>query len=179
MRQSVAIFLATLRIGSGDRLFPDVGAHGGSIYGVQVIASPATRRSDGNSPGDHLIVLLDAGELLLAEGDVVFDLTNAAIVQIELLAILTADSNHDVGLSIPAWAARAQGDPPCPVADEYGVVRSPTSPGRAPRWRGTGLKTRRRAKLFATEMAPAVAVLIDRATRPLLLPASTSSREGR
>ena len=26
----------------------------------------------------------------------------------------------------------------------------------------------RRAKLFATEMAPAVAVLIDRATRPLL-----------
>ena len=82
MRQSVAIFLATLRIGSGDRLFPDVGAHGGSIYGVPVIVSGNTPM-DGNSPGDHLIVLLDAGELLLAEGDVVFDSTNAAIVQMD------------------------------------------------------------------------------------------------
>jgi Phage capsid family len=69
MKRSTAIALAQLRSTNGDHSFPDVGAMGGEIWGVPVLTSESAP-ADSNSPADNIIVLVDAAEVLLAEGPI-------------------------------------------------------------------------------------------------------------
>jgi HK97 family phage major capsid protein len=69
MTRRTAIDLATQRTASGDRLFPAVNAMGGDIWGVPVLTS-ASAPADSDSPSNAIIVLLDAAEIMIAEGDV-------------------------------------------------------------------------------------------------------------
>lgn len=71
MKRSTAVGLAQLRSTNGDHSFPDVGALGGSIWGIPVLTS-ASAPADTNSPADNIVVLLDAAEVLLAEGAIEF-----------------------------------------------------------------------------------------------------------
>lgn len=82
MRKSVAVKLAQLRGTNGDHSFPDVGATGGEIWGVPVITSENVP-ADSNSPSDNIIVLIDAAEILLAEGNIEFEVLRHASLQLE------------------------------------------------------------------------------------------------
>jgi HK97 family phage major capsid protein len=82
MRRATAIGLAQLRTTAGDRCFPDVGAMGGSIWGVPVITSENTP-ADTNSPTNYLIILIDAAEILLAEGDIEFSVATHTALQMD------------------------------------------------------------------------------------------------
>ncbi len=76
MRPDTALSLATLRTGDV-RTFPDVGMTGGSIWGVPVITSNNVLPSD-TSPSLNRIYLIDASEILVAEGDVELDASGQA-----------------------------------------------------------------------------------------------------
>jgi hypothetical protein len=82
MRPATAIALAQLRTASGDRLFPNVGATGGDIWGVSVLTS-VNVPADANSPSNYLIVLIDAAEVLLAEGSIEIRTAANASIQME------------------------------------------------------------------------------------------------
>jgi HK97 family phage major capsid protein len=65
MKPSTAVWLASLDAGKS---FPKVGAAGGEIWGVPVITSGNTP-SDANSPTEGIIILVDAAEIMVADGE--------------------------------------------------------------------------------------------------------------
>lgn len=71
MREDVAIALARLRTTSGDRLFPEISTNG-TIWRVPILTSNNVP-TDPSSPSNDLIVLVDAAEVFLAEGDIEFE----------------------------------------------------------------------------------------------------------
>ena len=82
MKPATAVFLAGLKISGGGSLYPDIGATGGTLLGVPVIVSGNTPSGDASSPSEDLVILIDAAELLLAEGDLVLDASRNAVVQL-------------------------------------------------------------------------------------------------
>jgi hypothetical protein len=79
MRPSVATFLAGLR-DTGVRVFENITALGGTLEGIPVITSSNVPTS-ADSPNDHMIILLDAAEILLADAGITFDVSEQATVQ--------------------------------------------------------------------------------------------------
>jgi len=80
MQPRTAIWLSTLRV-SGSRLFPNLTATGGEVWGVPVLV---TRSSplDANSPPRGMVALIDASEVLLADdGAVEFDASEQATIE--------------------------------------------------------------------------------------------------
>jgi HK97 family phage major capsid protein len=82
MTRRTAIGLATLRTTSGDRLFPNVTAMGGDVWGVPVLTS-ASAPADSDSPSNAIIVLLDAAEVMIAEGDIEISVLQHVSLQLE------------------------------------------------------------------------------------------------
>jgi hypothetical protein len=74
MKPSTAMHLATLKGAGGERLFPNVNVMGGDIWGIPVLVSA--------NAGDQ-ITLIDAADLLLAEGSVELSSTREAALQME------------------------------------------------------------------------------------------------
>jgi hypothetical protein len=74
MKPSTALHLATLKGPNGERVFPNVNALGGDLWGIPVLVSA----SAGNQ-----ITLVEASELLLAEGGVDLDSTREAALQMD------------------------------------------------------------------------------------------------
>jgi HK97 family phage major capsid protein len=74
MRPTTALHLATLKGANGERVFPGVNVLGGEIWGIPVLVSA----NAGNQ-----ITLLDAAELLLAEGGIELDATEEATIQMD------------------------------------------------------------------------------------------------
>jgi len=73
MKPSTALHLATLE-GTNGKVFPNVNVMGGDIWGIPVLVS-------GNA-GDQ-ITLVDAAELMLADGDVQLDTAEEAALQMD------------------------------------------------------------------------------------------------
>lgn len=90
MQPDTALSLARLRTGDV-RTFPDVGANGGSIWGVPVITS-------GSVPASN-IMLIDAAEVLVAEGDLTIEASNQA----------TLDMNGSTTPNFSLWQRNAIG----------------------------------------------------------------------
>jgi HK97 family phage major capsid protein len=80
MKPTTALFLATLRSANDQQVFPNIGVTGGSILGVPVVVS-ANVPSDNNSPGDDIIVALDASEILVADGGIEFSNSSQATIE--------------------------------------------------------------------------------------------------
>lgn len=74
MKPSTALHLATLKGTNGERVFPNVNLTGGDIWGIPVLVSA----SAGNQ-----ITLVEASELLLAEGGVELGSTREAALQMD------------------------------------------------------------------------------------------------
>jgi HK97 family phage major capsid protein len=74
MKPSTALHLAGLRGTNGERTFPGVNVLGGEIWGIPVIVSA--------SAGDQ-ITLVDAAEILLAEGGIELDASEEATLQMD------------------------------------------------------------------------------------------------
>jgi HK97 family phage major capsid protein len=74
MKPSTALHLAGLKGANGERVFPGVNVLGGEIWGVPVIVSA----SAGNQ-----ITLVDAAEILLAEGAIELDASEEATLQMD------------------------------------------------------------------------------------------------
>jgi HK97 family phage major capsid protein len=72
MKPTTALFLAGLENAAGVPAFPNVTVAGGSIWGVPVLTSA--------SVGDRIVVL-DAAEILLAEGGLEVEASNQATVE--------------------------------------------------------------------------------------------------
>jgi HK97 family phage major capsid protein len=81
MRPSTAMFFAGLK-DTGIRTFPDITATGGTLLGVPVLTS-ANTPSDSNSPGDHLVALLDSSEVLFADDGITFDSSYQTSLQMD------------------------------------------------------------------------------------------------
>jgi hypothetical protein len=82
MKPTVAVALATLDDTGG--FFRNVGAHGGQIAGVPVITS-ANVPTDANSPSNDVIILVDAAEILLAEGGLEIDASAQATLDLQTI----------------------------------------------------------------------------------------------
>ena len=85
MKQTTAVYLATLRTTAGDRVFPNIGVLGGSIWGIPVLVSASTPSTIvGGSPptATGFIVLVDAAEMLVADGGIEFDASGEATIQL-------------------------------------------------------------------------------------------------
>jgi hypothetical protein len=82
MKKSTAIALAQLRSTNGDHSFPAISAMGGEIWGVPVLVTESAP-TDSDSPSNNIIVLLDAAEVLLAEGNVEFSVLRHITVQMD------------------------------------------------------------------------------------------------
>ncbi|MFT3811064.1 MAG: phage major capsid protein [Micropepsaceae bacterium] len=84
MRSSTARYLATLRA-SGQRVFPNIGAKGGDIWGVPVLITSAMPTVTAGSPPAETsyIVLLDAAEILLADDGAEIDASDQATIQMD------------------------------------------------------------------------------------------------
>lgn len=80
----VAARMATLRLASGGGYaFPSLGARGGEILGIPVITSASVPESD-SSPQTGSIVLIDAAELIVADGSAIFlDTSTQANLQLD------------------------------------------------------------------------------------------------
>lgn len=84
MKQSTALYLATLRTTSGDRVFPGLGVNGGDIWGIPVLVSgSAPGGAPSGSPPTlaNSIVLIDAAEILVADDGIEFDASEQAAIQ--------------------------------------------------------------------------------------------------
>ncbi len=85
MKQATALYLATLRTSTGDRLFPGLGVLGGNIWGIPVLTSASAPSSTaGGSPpvSTNYIVLVDAAEILVADSGIEFDASSNATIQL-------------------------------------------------------------------------------------------------
>lgn len=83
MRQRTALHLAALRsvAGGGQPLFPHVGVKGGDIWQIPILVSD-NLPTDSDSPNASSIVLVDAAEMLLADGGVEVDASRQASLQL-------------------------------------------------------------------------------------------------
>lgn len=86
-----ALFLATLRTTGGNRVFPDIGVNGGSIMGVPAITT-TSGLVDENSPGEKIIVAIDAAEILLNEGTIQLQASEAGTVELNSTPTFPADA---------------------------------------------------------------------------------------
>ena len=77
MRVSTAVWLASLDNG---KAFPNIGATGGTLWGMPVITS-ASAPTDTNSPSETVIALVDAAEILYAEGTIEIKIANHATIE--------------------------------------------------------------------------------------------------
>lgn len=81
MTETQAVRLAMILNAFGQPQFPNITASGGSIYGYPVVTSENIP-AEGGSPAGNRIVLLKAGEILMADdGGVVIDSSREASVQ--------------------------------------------------------------------------------------------------
>lgn len=71
MRRSTALWLLELSNADGSLAFPNLGALGGSIWGIPCLVTN-NAPADPNSPSNGTIYAVDASELLYHEGPVVF-----------------------------------------------------------------------------------------------------------
>jgi hypothetical protein len=78
MKPTTAIALATL--GDSSNLLRNISAVGGDVAGIPVIVS-ANTPSDANSPGDELIILVDAAEVFMNEGGIELDASENAVLE--------------------------------------------------------------------------------------------------
>lgn len=87
MRPSTAIYLATLR-SSGQRVFPNIGALGGDIWGVPVLISASMPTVTAGSPAvtSSYIVLIDAAEIFLADDGIELDTSSHAAIELQDVA---------------------------------------------------------------------------------------------
>ena len=79
MRPTTAAWLASLDGTLGYRPFPAVGVSGGNIWARR--HRSANTPADANSPSEHIIVLIDAAEIMLAEGSIEIKTTGQATVE--------------------------------------------------------------------------------------------------
>jgi hypothetical protein len=82
MRPSTALGLSKLSSGSGGAAFPNLGAYGGSIWGIPVLTTTNAALGT-DSPGNHLIIAIDASEIFLADGGIEFDASENALVEMQ------------------------------------------------------------------------------------------------
>lgn len=84
MRPSTALHLATLRdvAAGGARLFPGMGVKGGEIWGIPVLVS-ANVPVEADTSYASCIVLVDAAEMLLADGGIDLDASKQASLQMK------------------------------------------------------------------------------------------------
>ena len=75
-----ALFMSGLLTSGGDLMFPDLGATGGSVWGIPVMTSLAC--GDWNSPSERQIVAIDARGILYADdGKVLINASREASLQ--------------------------------------------------------------------------------------------------
>jgi hypothetical protein len=79
MKPAVAIALSTL--GDNSNLLRNISAVGGDVGGVPVIVS-ANTPSDADSPGDDLIILIDAAEVFMNEGGIELDASENTVLEL-------------------------------------------------------------------------------------------------
>jgi hypothetical protein len=73
--------IGSLRGSGGDSAFPSVGAKGGSIWGIPVLASAAA--DTGSSPSETVLALVEANQVLVADGgQIAIESTSHASVQL-------------------------------------------------------------------------------------------------
>lgn len=81
MTPTTALHITTLRSG-GVRVFPDITATGGEVWGVPVHTTAGAVRS--GSPSENIVALLDGERILLADDDlIVVEASDAAAVQMD------------------------------------------------------------------------------------------------
>lgn len=86
MKRSTALHLASLQLGSGDAAFPHVGVNGGNIWGITVLVSdntPAAALTGSPPVALNRIILIDAADIMLAEGDIEIDASEHACIQMD------------------------------------------------------------------------------------------------
>lgn len=83
MRPSTALHLATLRsvAGGGQPLFPNIGVTGGDLWKIPLLVT-GNMPIDADTPHASSIVLVDAAEMLLADGSIDVDASKQASVQL-------------------------------------------------------------------------------------------------
>lgn len=78
MKPTTALALASL--GDSSNLLKNISAKGGDVAGIPVIVS-ANTPNDADSPGDDLIILIDAAEVFMNEGSIELDASENTIVE--------------------------------------------------------------------------------------------------
>jgi HK97 family phage major capsid protein len=78
MRPSTALAIGTLTDSAGAIVFPTIGAAGGMWLGIPAVTSASVPST---TSGGSVIVLLDANEIFLAEGEVELDASENAAIQ--------------------------------------------------------------------------------------------------
>ncbi len=80
LNPKTALYLARLRGSGGERIFPNIGAFGGDLFGIPAITSKSVALA--GSPTDSFIVLLDAAKVMVADdGIVTLEISTDASVQ--------------------------------------------------------------------------------------------------
>jgi len=78
MHPRTALYLSSVLTTGNQRMWPEINIKGGTWYGLPVVTSPGVPIDTGN---DTYIVLLDASELLLADGTVTVDVASQTSLQ--------------------------------------------------------------------------------------------------
>jgi HK97 family phage major capsid protein len=82
MRRSTALGLAKLKSTGGSDAFPQLGVNGGSIWGISVLISDSMSVGT-DSPGNHLIVAIDASEVFFNDGGIELDASENALLEMQ------------------------------------------------------------------------------------------------
>jgi len=108
MLPRTALHLATLRATDGTRIFPDVGVKGGFIWGITVLVT-ANLPTATDSAAASIVVLVDAAEILLADGGIEIDISrNASLQMVDDPAtgaqtLVSLWQTNCVGLRVERW----------------------------------------------------------------------------
>jgi HK97 family phage major capsid protein len=101
MHPRTALFLSSLLTAGNLPMWPTISVRGGTWYGLPVVTSGAVPVDTSN---DTYIVLIDASEVLLAEGTILLDASGQAAIQLDTAPSAGAQSlvnlwqNNMVGL---------------------------------------------------------------------------------
>ena len=80
MHPRTALYLSSVLTAGNSRMWPEINIRGGQWFGLPVITSASVPMDTGN---DTIIVLLDASELLVADGAIVVDIAHQAALQLD------------------------------------------------------------------------------------------------
>lgn len=80
MKPSTALGISKLSSGSGGAAFPNLGAYGGSIWGIPAIVSDNVP-ADSNSPSEKMIVAIDAAEVFLNDDGIELAASENALLE--------------------------------------------------------------------------------------------------